>query len=98
MPSPYETMQEAEIVVIDDAPSSRTECRAICAEALEHAHCVILLTREPIDDHLVHVELCVTSEDLQVVAETLRTLTGQSSVSVNPQPGLLWNLLRVDLG
>lgn len=84
------------VIAIDDAPSNRDEARALCSEALERASCVILLTRSAIEDHLLHVELRTSLEDLVFIRNTLMRLGGPFNTVSELRPGLLWNLFRID--
>lgn len=98
LPDPSGKMQKAEIIVIDDAPSTRTQSRILYGEALEYANSVILLSREPINDHIVQVQLSLTAEDLAFVAETLRGFGGPLRAVTGPEPGLLWNYFHIQVG
>jgi len=98
LPGPSDQMQKAEIIVVDDAPSTRTQSRILYGDALEYANCVVLLSREPIDDHIVQVQLSLTAEDLAFVAETLRGFGGPLGAVTELEPGLLWNYFLVQVG
>lgn len=95
LPDPSYQMQKAEIIVVDDAPSTRMQSRIIYGEALEYANSVILLNREPINDHIIQVQLSLTAEDLAFVGENLRGLGGPLREVIELEPGLLWNYFYV---
>lgn len=96
LPGPLGSIHNASVIAIDEAPSSRDKARTLCSEALERTSCVILLTRSPIEDHLPHVELRASLEDLMFIRDTLMRLGGPLSIVSELRPGLLWNLFRID--
>ncbi|MBC7343668.1 MAG: hypothetical protein H5U02_14690 [Clostridia bacterium] len=95
LPSPFSQAQKAELIVVDDAPSTRTESRVVYDYALEFASSVVLLTREPIDDQIIRLRLSLTSEDLVFVGNTLRGFGGPLRIVAALEPGLLWNYFLV---
>ncbi|HHW40995.1 MAG TPA: hypothetical protein GXX19_07590 [Syntrophomonadaceae bacterium] len=98
LPDPSGKMEKAEIIVIDDAPFTRMQSRILYGEALEYANSVILLSREPINDHIVQVQLSLTAEDLAFVAETIRGFGGPLRAVTEPEPGFLWNYFCIQVG
>jgi hypothetical protein len=88
-------MEDSEVIVVDDAPSATTQSRILYGKALEHANSVVLITRKPIDDHLVRVPLGLTHEDLLFVAASLRSLGESLKGPTETEPGLLWNYFRI---
>ncbi len=98
LPGPSDQMEKAEIIVVDDAPSTRTQSRILYGDALEYANSVVLLSQEPIEDHIVQVQLSLTAEDLAFVGENLRGLGGPLREVTELEPGLLWNYFYVHVG
>lgn len=95
LPSEGSRVERAPLVIIDDAPVERNKSRLLYDEALNFAPCVLLVTRERIDDHVFSVELSISVEDLTRVGERLRTLGGPLNEPDDFQQGLLWNYFRV---
>jgi len=95
LPGPSAQIQDAEVIVVDDAPSTTTQSRVLYGEVLEYANSVVLVTREPIDDHLVEIQLSLTGEDLTFVSDTLRGLGGPLRAVTELETGLLWNFFRI---
>lgn len=95
LPDPSDQMERAEVMVIDESPSTRSQSRLLYDTAQQYAKSVVLLTRKPIEDHIVQVHLSITEEDMSWVKDTLNRLEGTTRGDVGIKPGLLWNYLAV---
>lgn len=94
---PSDHMSEAEVMVIDNSPHERLEARLLYGAAQEYAKSVVLLTRKQIDDHIFHVHLSVTEEDVAWVKDVLKRLGGKAQGDIAKERGLLWNCLLCEV-
>lgn len=86
------------VMLIDEAPHDRDECRNIYDTALEYSNSVILITRQPIEDHITHIKLELTNKDLYVINKTMYRECNIVTPLIGPGSGMLWNYLIQKVG
>ncbi len=95
LPSPYENFYNTQLLIIDDAPHDRETCRQLYDKALNFSRSVILITREPIDDHITRVHLSLSNEDFITVNRVIYEVCDIAVPVIDAKRGMLWNYFQL---